>query len=258
MDRLTGTDIALSVNVDKIALLRNARGGDTPNLLDCAALCLDAGADGITAHPRPDGRHILPGDIASLAALCRERGAELNVEGNPLADEGLMELLATHKPAQATLVPDDHAQLTSDHGIDLARHGDALRPLVERLRDDGCRVSLFIEPCPDAARRAAAAGARRVELYTGPFAASPGDAALLARYGAAGRAAQDAGLQVNAGHDLSLDNLPSMIAALPGLREVSIGQALVADALRLGLAASVRAYKNALAGAESPAAAQAK
>ena len=249
MDRLSRGKIALSVNVDKIALLRNARGGDAPDLLHCAAACLDAGADGITAHPRPDGRHILPADIASLAALCRERGAELNVEGNPLADDGLVELLAAHRPAQATLVPDDSAQLTSDHGIDLERHGEALGPLVERLRDGGCRVSLFIEPCAAAARRAAAIGARRVELYTGPFAARPDDAPLLARYRAAARAAVDGGLQVNAGHDLNLDNLPILAAALPELREVSIGQALIADALQMGLAASVRAYKAILAAA---------
>jgi len=245
----------LSVNVNKIAVLRNSRGGGAPDVLRAARACLDAGAHGITVHPRPDARHINARDVLALAALCRERGVEFNLEGNPFAPPragypGFHALCAQARPAQATLVPDADAQLTSDHGFDFARDGERLRPHVAALKALDCRVSLFVDAGDPAVAQAAEVGADRVELYTGPFAAAfvagdPADA--LAACADSAIRARAAGLGVNAGHDLDQQNLPAFLAAVPGVLEVSIGHALVDDALYAGLAATVRAYLALLA-----------
>jgi len=251
--------ICLSVNLNKIALIRNSRAGDYPSVTEHARLCIEAGADGITVHPRPDQRHIRAADVPALAAML---AVELNVEGNPFAGParshradvadypGFMTLVRAVRPAQCTLVPDSDAQLTSDHGFDLAREGERLRPLIEELRALGIRVSLFMDPDPAQIRRAATCGADRVELYTGPYAAAftagADPQAILRPHVEAARAALDAGLGVNAGHDLNLLNLGAYAAALPGLQEVSIGHAFTVDALRLGIAATVRAYQRCL------------
>ena len=246
----------LSVNVNKVAVLRNSRGGNDPDVVRAAMTCLRAGAHGITVHPRPDARHIRHGDVLALSVLCRERGVEFNLEGNPFAPPrtgypGFLALCEQARPAQATLVPDGDGQLTSDHGFDFERDGQALRPLVAALHDLGCRVSLFAD-AGGAVQAAAATGADRIELYTGPFAEAfaAGDAlaALAACADSAGRA-HASGLGVNAGHDLSQANLGAFLAAVPGVAEVSIGHALIDEALYAGLDATVRAYLRILAGA---------
>ena len=246
----------LSVNVNKIAVLRNSRGGEAPDVVRAARACLDAGAHGITVHPRPDARHIRHDDVLALAALCRERGVEFNLEGNPFAPPrpgypGFLALCEQARPAQATLVPDGDVQLTSDHGFDFERDGDGLRPLVASLHDFGCRVSLFADAGCDV-EAAAETGADRIELYTGPFAqafAAGSAQAALAGCADTSRRALAAGLGVNAGHDLSQANLGAFLAAVPGVAEVSIGHALVDEALYAGLDATVRAYLRILAGA---------
>src|SRR5690606_24867401 len=213
-DRSAHSVTVLSVNLNKIAVLRNSRGGREPDIVRAARTCLDAGAHGITVHPRPDARHTREDDVHALAAVTREYGVEFNLEGNPFAPPrpgypGFIALCEAVRPAQATLVPDSDAQLTSDHGFDFARDADTLAPLVARLRALGCRVSLFADTGADVAR-AAAIGAARVELYTGPFAEAfaAGDAAgILPAYADTARAAAAAGLGVNAGHDLSQANL---------------------------------------------------
>lgn len=239
----------LSVNLNKIAVLRNSRGGREPDMLQAARTCLDAGAHGITVHPRPDARHTRHDDVLALAELTRGYGVEFNLEGNPFAPArdgyaGFLRLCELARPAQATLVPDGDAQLTSDHGFDFARDATGLQPLVARLKALGCRVSLFADPGSEVAP-AAAIGADRVELYTGPyaeaFAAGRGAAALPAYAGTA-RAALAAGLAVNAGHDLDQANLGAFLDAVPGVREVSIGHALIAEALYAGLATTVSRY----------------
>jgi pyridoxine 5-phosphate synthase len=240
---------ALSVNVNKIAVLRNSRGGDAPDVVRAARACLDAGAHGITAHPRPDARHIRHGDVLALSALCRQRGVEFNLEGNPFAPPrpgypGFLVLCAQARPAQATLVPDGDGQLTSDHGFDFPRECETLRPLVASLHALGCRVSLFAD-AGSAVEAAAATGADRIELYTGPFAAAfaAGDAGgALAACADSARRARALGLGVNAGHDLSQANLGAFLATVPNVVEVSIGHALVDEALYAGLDATVRAY----------------
>ena len=252
----------LSVNVNKIAVLRNSRGGRAPDPVQAARACLDAGAHGITVHPRPDARHIRADDVLALAALCRDYGVEFNLEGNPFAPPragypGFVALCAQARPAQATLVPDGDAQLTSDHGFDFARDGLRLRPLVAELKALGCRVSLFVDAQAGPGETAdlapaAATGADRVELYTGPFAEAfaAGDAgAALAACARSARGARAAGLGVNAGHDLSQANLAAFLAAVPGVEEVSIGHALIDEALYAGLAATVRGYLAILASA---------
>ena len=239
----------LSVNLNKIAVLRNSRGGGAPDILQAAHACLDAGAHGITVHPRPDARHTQHDDVVALSALTRARGVEFNLEGNPFAPAregyaGFLALCELVRPAQATLVPDGDAQLTSDHGFDFSRDGAALRPLIIRLKALGCRVSLFADAGCDAAS-AAAIGADRIELYTGPwaeaFVAGRGDAALPA-FATTAQAARQAGLGINAGHDLSQANLGAFLAAVPGVEEVSIGHALIGEALYDGLAATVSRY----------------
>lgn len=246
----------LSVNLNKIAVLRNSRGGGEPDILRAAATCLDAGAHGITVHPRPDARHTRHDDVVALSALTRARGVEFNLEGNPFAPPragyaGFLALCELARPTQATLVPDADGQLTSDHGFDFARHGASLAPLVARLRALGCRVSLFADAGCDVAA-AAATGADRVELYTGPWAeafADGGGSAVLPAFAATAQAAADAGLGVNAGHDLSQANLGAFLAAVPGVEEVSIGHALIGEALYEGLAATVSRYLAIIDGA---------
>jgi pyridoxine 5-phosphate synthase len=248
----------LSVNVNKIAVLRNSRGGAEPDVVRAARTCLDAGAFGITVHPRPDARHITEADVHALSSLTRERGVEFNLEGNPFAPPragypGFLALCEAVRPAQATLVPDADGQITSDHGFDFARHDPRLGHLIAALKAMGCRVSLFVDADAEAAarpaeagvERAATLGADRVELYTGPFAAADaaGDAApLLAAAAHVARRAQDAGLGVNAGHDLSQANLGRFLEAIPGVLEVSIGHALIGESLYDGLDATVRRY----------------
>lgn len=247
----------LSVNVNKVALVRNTRRLDIPSVTRAAQLCLQAGAHGITVHPRPDGRHIRAHDVQALAVLLAGwPGREYNIEGNPT--QNLMEFIRAVRPAQATFVPDSEDQFTSDHGWPLhdAATRQRLRPLVAECQCLGVRVSLFMDPQPELMPWARELGADRVELYTEPYAAAhaSGDAARLqaqlARYGAAAQAAQAAGLAVNAGHDLSRDNLAPLLRAVPGVAEVSIGHALIADALELGYAATVQAYLACIAQAQ--------
>ena len=241
---------SLSVNVNKVALLRNTRHLGIPSVTRAATLCLEAGADGITIHPRPDERHIRAGDVSDLAALMRDwPEREFNIEGNPT--QNLMGFIRDTRPHQATFVPDSEDQFTSDHGWDLADPAVCayLRPLIDECHQLGVRVSLFMDA--DAAAMAAArdVGADRVELYTEPYAAAWGTAeqgAQLQRFAAAAQAARDAGLQVNAGHDLNRDNLAAFVREVPGVSEVSIGHALIADALELGYTATVRDYLRCL------------
>lgn len=235
----------LSVNLNKVALLRNSRSLGIPGVTRAARIVLDAGAHGITVHPRPDARHIRSADVHELAQLLKASpAAEFNIEGNPF-EPPLLELARAVRPQQCTLVPDDPGAWTSDHGWDLARDGARLQPVVTELKKLGIRVSLFMDPLPEMMAAAAATGAQRVELYTEPYArafGAAGEPAMVGRYAAAARSAQAAGLGVNAGHDLNRDNLPRFLAAVPGVAEVSIGHALIADALELGLAATVRDY----------------
>lgn len=241
----------LSVNLNKVALLRNSRGGGEPDILRAAATCLDAGAAGFTLHPRPDARHARADDVLALARLCRERGVEFNLEGNPFAPPragypGFLALCERAQPHQATLVPDTDDQLTSDHGFDFIADGPRLEEPVAALQAMGCRVSLFADADSAAAlARAADIGADRVELYTGPYAEAHarGDAdAALAVFAEAARRAQAAGLGVNAGHDLDQANLRNFLDAVPGVLEVSIGHALISEALHDGLAETVSRY----------------
>lgn len=239
----------LSVNLNKIAVLRNSRGGAEPDMLRAARTCLDAGAHGLTLHPRPDARHARADDVIALAALAGERGVELNLEGNPFAAPrpgypGFIALCRKARPAQATLVPDDDGQITSDHGFDFERDRDRLAPLVAELRDLGCRVSLFAD-AGSAVESAAETGADRIEIYTGPFAdahAAGDAAAALAACADTARRARAVGLGVNAGHDLSQSNLRDFLAAVPGIEEVSIGHALISEALYDGLSTTVGRY----------------
>ena len=246
--------IELSVNVNKIALLRNSRGGNVPDVLHAARVAIEHGAYGITVHPRPDLRHIRPNDVYALAELLRRDfpGIEFNIEGNPLAPAnsqgypGFDELVARTRPDQCTLVPDGDGQLTSDHGWDMDRDAQRLAPIIAGLKRSGARVCLFMDVQAAAAMPAVrACGADRIELYTGPFAAAVAQgqdhAAALAPYAATTAAAQRAGLGVNAGHDLSLANL-ALFATIPGIAEVSIGHALIDDALTMGLATAVARY----------------
>ncbi|GAB2540290.1 pyridoxine 5'-phosphate synthase [Rhodanobacter koreensis] len=239
----------LSVNLNKIAVLRNSRGGNEPDICQAAQTCIETGCGGITVHPRPDQRHVRPDDVRALAAMLAGR-VEYNIEGNPFAPArgeypGLVALAREVRPTQVTLVPDGDGQITSDHGFDLARDLDRLRPLVTELNDLGCRVSLFVDACRQDFALAAAIGVKRIEIYTGPYAKAYADgnpATALAACAETARSAQQAGLAVNAGHDLSQANLGTFKAAIPGLAEVSIGHALIGEALYQGLATTVRNY----------------
>jgi pyridoxine 5-phosphate synthase len=246
----------LSVNLNKIAVLRNSRGGTTPDICAAARVCIDAGCAGITVHPRPDLRHVRPDDVRALAALVRGR-VEYNIEGNPFAGArgdypGFLALVREARPTQVTLVPDGDAQITSDHGFDLVRDTAALAPVVAELNAIGSRVSLFVDAGVDDAAgfaAAAAAGVARVEIHTGPYAqafARGEPHAVLALCAQTAQRAQRAGLAVNAGHDLNQANLGAFKQALPGLAEVSIGHALIGEALYDGLAPTVRRYLDIL------------
>ncbi|MBK7720485.1 MAG: pyridoxine 5'-phosphate synthase [Simplicispira sp.] len=244
---------ALSVNVNKVALLRNTRHLGIPDVLRAAQICLQAGAQGITVHPRPDERHIRAHDVHALAALLRQwPGREYNIEGNP--SHNLMEFIRQVRPQQATFVPDSEDQFTSDHGWSFPQDAQKLAPLVAECRAMGLRVSLFMDPAPEQMALARAVGADRVELYTEPYAAAwgtPQQGAELERYRAAAQAALDAGLAVNAGHDLNRDNLAAFVHGVPGVQEVSIGLALIADARELGYRATVEAYLACIAAGQA-------
>lgn len=235
---------ALSVNVNKIALLRNQRDLNIPDVVALSQVALEAGAHGITVHPRPDERHIRHHDVSELAAMMKAwPQAEFNIEGNPF--HNLMAIVRETRPHQCTFVPDSAEQSTSDHGWNFDADADRLAPLIDEARALGVRVSLFVDADPAAMARARAIGADRVELYTEPYASAWAGAdrtAVLGRFTAAAKAAASAGLGVNAGHDLNRDNLGTFLAAVPGVLEVSIGHALIADALECGLAETVRAY----------------
>jgi pyridoxine 5-phosphate synthase len=244
----------LSVNVNKIAVLRNSRGASEPDVCSAAQTCIAAGAGGITVHPRPDRRHIRPDDVLALSALCAGR-VEFNIEGNgfaPLREgyPGLLALVAETRPTQCTLVPDGDGQITSDRGFDLQADAARLKPLIAQLKAHGVRVSLFMDADAPDIDRAAELGADRVEIYTGPFAEAfaHGDhARALEACARMAESARSAGLGVNAGHDLSQANLAALKAAIPHLAEVSIGHALIGEALYAGLAPTVRAYLKILA-----------
>ena len=244
---------ALSVNVNKVALVRNTRHLGIPSVMRAATLCLEAGADGITVHPRPDERHIRADDVLEIAALMKAwPDREFNIEGNPT--QNLMRFIEQYRPHQCTFVPDSEGQFTSDHGWNLAQDSARLAPLIARAHEFGVRVSLFMDAEPQAMAAARALGADRVELYTEPYAAAWGTAqqeAQLLRFAAAAQAARDAGLGVNAGHDLNRDNLTAFIRRVPGVAEVSIGHALIADALELGYGATVRDYLRGIDDAQS-------
>ncbi len=243
----------LSVNVNKIAVLRNSRGGREPAVLTAARVAVAAGAEGITVHPRPDLRHIRPDDVVALAEA--DLGVELNIEGNPFAPAnsrypGLLALAEQVRPAQVTLVPDADGQITSDHGFDLAADAARLAPLVDAFRSLGARVSLFVDPDVEALEWAAQIGAERIELYTGPYAeacvAGQMESALAPLRRTATRAAA-LGLGLNAGHDLNQQNLRALKQAVPSLLEVSIGHALISEALYDGLSTTIGRYRALLA-----------
>ena len=234
----------LSVNINKIATLRNSRGGDNPNVLDVAKDCERYGADGITVHPRPDERHIRYADVYALKKIVT---TEFNIEGNPL-EASFVDLVLAVKPEQVTLVPDALGQLTSNHGWDTIQHQALLIKIIRPFREAGIRVSIFVDPVLEMVEAAVSTGADRVELYTEPYAANfdknPVDA--VANYRKAAFRAHQLGLGVNAGHDLSLENLAYFKANVTPLDEVSIGHALICDALYYGLENTIQLYKRQL------------
>ena len=255
---------ALSVNLNKIALIRNSRPGNNPDIVEYATKILAAGADGLTVHPRPDQRHIRPEDCYQLKTLSAAKGIEFNIEGNPFAGPcpsprddfsdypGFLEILAQARPEQATLVPDSDAQLTSDHGFDLSGDTTELASIIKQIHALNCRVSLFMDPDIEQINLAKAIGADRIELYTGPYAdayesQSPNANTLFDLHCKAAEHAKEIGLGVNAGHDLNLDNL-QQYRNLPGLLEVSIGHALTLDSLEMGMNKTVAAYCELLHG----------
>ena len=233
----------LSVNINKIATLRNARGGNLPNVEQFAKDCECFGAEGITVHPRPDERHITRQDVRALKDIVT---TEFNIEGNP--EPAFMDLVLEVKPAQVTLVPDSREQLTSNHGWDTKAHFAKLAAIIQRFKNAGIRVSVFVDADPEMVEYAAKAGADRVELYTGPYAEMYAGNPLHAieMYRPAAEKARDLGLGLNAGHDLNLQNLKAFAEAFPWLDEVSIGHALIADALYLGIQETIKQYKYAL------------
>lgn len=236
--------VKLSVNVNKIATLRNSRGGDRPNVVQAALTCIAAGCHGITVHPRPDERHIRRQDVFDLAAVLE---VEFNIEGYPSPE--FLDLVCRVRPTQCTLVPDSPDVLTSNAGWNLRSDATWLNDVLKRLRDHNIRTSLFLDPDMDQVRRARELGADRIELYTERYAkmfhTSERDA-VFEEYRRAAVVAEEVGLGVNAGHDLDLDNLPFFAQRISGLLEVSIGHALISDALEMGLRQSVKAYLRAL------------
>lgn len=249
---MTHSATALSVNVNKVALLRNSRHLNIPDVVHAATLCLEAGAQGITIHPRPDERHIRGSDVFALADLMKRwPQAEFNIEGNPF--HNLMDFIRRVRPHQCTFVPDSEGQFTSDHGWNLKADGERIQPLIAECHALGVRVSLFMDAEPAAMALAKAVGADRVELYTEPYAAAqlgPEQAQQLERFAAAAQAALAAGLGVNAGHDLNRANLADFLRAVPGVQEVSIGHALIGDALEFGYGETVRRYLQCIRDAE--------
>ena len=243
----------LSVNLNKVALVRNTRHLGIPSVTRAATLCLQAGAAGITVHPRPDARHIRADDVTDLAQLLQAwPDREFNVEGNPFHNlmDCVADLVARKLPVhQVTFVPDSEGQFTSDHGWTFPQDAARLKALIEQAHALGLRVSLFMDAEPESMAAARAVGADRVELYTEPYAAAwgtPDQDVQLQRFARAAQAALDAGLGVNAGHDLNRDNLAAFVRTVPGVAEVSIGHALISDALELGYAATIKAYLDCL------------
>jgi len=249
----TPTRTHLSVNLNKVALVRNTRHLGIPSVTRAASLCLQAGAAGITVHPRPDARHIRADDVTDLAKLLQAwPDREFNVEGNPFHNlmDCVADLVARKLPVhQVTFVPDSEGQFTSDHGWTFPQDAARLQPLIVQAHTLGLRVSLFMDSEPQAMAAAKAVGADRIELYTEPYAAAwgtPTQDAQLQRFARAAQAALDVGLGVNAGHDLNRDNLAAFVRTVPGVQEVSIGHALIADALELGYDATIKAYLDCL------------
>jgi pyridoxine 5-phosphate synthase len=229
----------LSVNINKIATLRNARGGNLPNLIKAAKDCEEFGAQGITVHPRPDERHITRKDVADLRPII---STEFNIEGNPTPE--FIQLVLKHKPDQVTLVPDDPGQLTSDHGWNTVLHKDFLQDVIGKFKDVGIRTSIFVDADIKMVEHAKATGTERVELYTESYAQDfekDPDVAILP-YIETAIAANELGIGLNAGHDLNLKNLKFFAQRIPGLLEVSIGHALICDALYLGLDNAIKMY----------------
>ena len=232
--------INLSVNVNKVATLRNARGGDEPNVVQAARTCIDAGCQGITVHPRQDQRHIRSDDVLDIAKMV---SVEFNIEGDPRPD--LLDMVTELHPTQCTLVPVEPGEITSHHGWSIDKDEKILVPAIERLKAEGVRVSLFMDPEPSYMAKASAVGADRVELYTGPYASAKTETEIaneFARLHDSHDAALDAGMELNAGHDLNLENL-YRLQDLPGIKEVSIGHALISHALYVGLAQSVKDFR---------------
>lgn len=244
----------LSINLNKISLIRNSREGNYPNIVKHAQICIDNGADGITVHPRPYQRHIRPDDVTQLARLIEPiKDIEFNVEGNPFASAtngypGFIELVEETRPDQCTLVPDSNDQLTSDHGFDIKLYASDLAPIISRLKNLGIRVSLFMEPDCEQIKLASELGIDRIELYTGPYASAWGSEDLepiFLRHQQAASLCESLQIGVNAGHDLNLENL-SRFASIKNLLEVSIGHAFIVDSISMGMACAVKAYKDAL------------
>ncbi|MBD1929585.1 pyridoxine 5'-phosphate synthase [Trichocoleus sp. FACHB-90] len=238
----------LSVNLNKVALLRNSRSLELPSVTKAATICIEAGANGITVHPRPDKRHIRPEDVYALAETI---AVEFNIEGNPFQPQ-FMEMVRQVKPTQCTLVPDAADTFTSDRGWDLVEDGQRLIPIIDELRNLGIRVSLFLNPDLVQIQHAKDIGTQRIELYTEPYAAAFGHGdveSVFQEYAIAAQMAQSLGLGVNAGHDLNLQNL-GKFCSIPGILEVSIGHALIADALEIGLSGAVKAYLQVLSQVE--------
>ena len=236
--------VRLSVNLNKIALLRNSRGGDIPNVIEAARTCIAAGCHGITVHPRPDARHITYRDVFELAEMLT---VEFNIEGYPSLE--FVDLVCRVRPTQCTLVPDPPGVLTSSAGWSLDGGNEFVRDVLSRLRENGIRSSLFLEPDLKQIAHARKFGADRIELYTGPYAhafGTPEGKSVLAAHREAARVARAEGLGINAGHDLNLKNIPAYVRAVKGLAETSIGHALIIDALYMGLSKAVKAYLAAL------------
>jgi len=232
--------INLSVNVNKVATLRNARGGDEPNVVQAARTCIEAGCQGITVHPRQDQRHIRSDDVLDISKMV---SVEFNIEGDPRPD--LLDMVTELRPTQCTLVPVEPGEITSHHGWNIDKDEKILVPAIERLKAEGVRVSLFMDPEPAYMAKASAVGADRVELYTGPYASAKTETEIaneFARLHDSHDAALDAGMEINAGHDLNLENL-YRLQDLPGIKEVSIGHALISHALYVGLAQSVKDFR---------------
>ena len=239
----------LSVNVNAIAYLRNRRHVPWPDLAELGRVALRAGAVGLTVHPRPDQRHIRYSDVPALRDVLRDEfvGREYNIEGYP--DDVFLQLVEANKPDQVTLVPDLPGQGTSDHGWDLRKTGNLLPPIIERLKKGGMRVALFVDPDPDLPALAKKIGADRIEIFTGPYGGAPDEDTMLAEFAkvvATGRAAAAAGIDLNAGHDLTRENLPRLVAALSNLKEVSIGHAIIADAMMFGMEKTVHLFREAI------------